>query len=304
MRAILTTPPGEADEVEIVDLPDPRPATGQIRIRMVGAAINPADLHIIDGRGRDFVEGDPTGRLGIGLDVAGIVDMVGPDVHDFAVGTRAAALQFPHAPHAVAGTAAEYVIVPAADAAPVPDEVDLLDAATVPLNSLTAAQLLALLGPARSRRLLVTGAAGGVGGYVVALAARAGWTVTGLARAADADFLARAGAAESITTLAQSTAFDAVLDAALLNEVALQSVRDHGNYLGVFPRLEPASERGVTVTSAVVVPDGALLREMLTLTAKGILEARRVGTLPLDEATRAYRALRAGGHRGRWVLTP
>jgi NADPH:quinone reductase-like Zn-dependent oxidoreductase len=303
MRAILTSAPGEAGEVEIVDLPDPRPAAGQIRIRMVGAAINPADLHIIDGRGRDFVGGDRSRRLGVGLDVAGIVDMVGSDVHDFAVGTRAAALQFPHAPHAAAGTAAEYVIVPAADAAPVPDEVDLLDAATVPLNSLTAGQLLALLGPARGRRLLVTGAAGGVGGYAVALAARAGWTVTGLARAGDADFLARAGA-EAITALAESTAFDAVLDTALLNEVALRSVRDHGSYLGVFPGLEPAPERGVTVTSAVVVPDGALLREMLTLTAKGILEARRGATLPLAEATRAYRALRAGGHRGRWVLTP
>jgi NADPH:quinone reductase-like Zn-dependent oxidoreductase len=49
MRAIVTARPGSDDEVELVDLPDPRPAAGRIRIRMAGAAVNAADLHIIDG---------------------------------------------------------------------------------------------------------------------------------------------------------------------------------------------------------------------------------------------------------------
>jgi NADPH:quinone reductase-like Zn-dependent oxidoreductase len=298
MRAIVTARPGSDDEVELVDLPDPRPAAGQIRIRMAGAGVNAADLHIIDGSRENAAP-----RLGLGLDVAGVVDMVRPGVRDFAVGMPVAALTFPHAPHAVAGTAAEYVIVPSADAAPVPDGVELLDAATVPLNSLTAAQLLALLGPSRGRRLLVTGAAGGVGGHSVALAARVGWRVTGLARETDEDFLTRAGAAEMITALDGATGVDAVLDTALLNEAALRPVRDHGAYVGVFPGLEPASERGITVTSAVVVPDGTLLREMLALTAQGVLEPRRAGTAPLDKAGYAYRAFRTGGHRGRWVLT-
>jgi D-arabinose 1-dehydrogenase-like Zn-dependent alcohol dehydrogenase len=115
--------------------------------------------------------------------------------------------------------------------------------------------------------------------------------------------LTRAGAAETRTTLDGAAGFDAVLDTALLKEAALRPVRDQGTYVGVFPGLEPASERGITVTSGVVAPDGALLREMLALTAQGILEPRRAGTVPLDEAAYAYRALRAGGHRGRWVLT-
>ncbi|MGI8330406.1 alcohol dehydrogenase catalytic domain-containing protein [Actinomadura scrupuli] len=303
MRAIVPAHPGADDEVEVVDLPDPQPAAGQIRIRMAGAAINAADLHIIDASHGEARAGRQAPRLGLGLDVAGVVDMVGPGVRGFAVGTQVAALTFPHAPHAAAGTAAEYVIVPAADAAPVPDGVELLDAATVPLNSLTAAQLLALLGPSQGRRLLVTGAAGGVGGYAVALAAHGGWKVTGLARAADDAFLTRAGAAETRTTLDGAGDFDAVLDTALLNETALRPVRDHGAYVGVFPGLEPASERGITVTSAVVVPDGTLLRETLALTARGVLEPRRAGTVPLGEAAHAYRTFRAGGHRGRWVLT-
>ncbi|MFD8222386.1 alcohol dehydrogenase catalytic domain-containing protein [Streptomyces sp. NPDC059697] len=304
MRAIIVTRPGEAHGFAVEHLPDPEPAAGQVRIRMVGAAVNPADLHVIDGWGREVAGVAPERRLGVGLDVAGVVDMAAPDVHDLSVGTPVAALTFPHAPHSAAGTAAEYVIVPAADAAPVPDGLGLLDAATVPLNSLTADQLLARLGPARDRRLLVTGAAGGVGGYAVGLAALAGWAVTALARPSDTDFLTRAGAVETINSLEGVAGFDAVLDGARLNDAALRTVRDHGTYAGVFPGLEPKSERGITIASGVVVPDGHRLRDMLALTAQGRLEARRAGTVPLENAGQAYQALRDGGQRGRWVLTP
>ncbi|MFE9004206.1 zinc-binding dehydrogenase [Streptomyces sp. NPDC007875] len=84
----------------------------------------------------------------------------------------------------------------------------------------------------------------------------------------------------------------------------MRAVRDHGAYAGVFPGLEPEPERGITITSGVVVPDGQRLREMLALTAQEKLEARRAGTVPLEAAARAYQALREGGQRGRWVLTP
>ncbi|GIF62309.1 NADPH:quinone reductase [Asanoa ishikariensis] len=296
MRAITVTRREDGNETRIGHLPDPSPAAGQIRIRMVGAAVNAADLRIIDDPGQ--------GPLGLGLDVAGIVDLAAPDVGDLVVGTPVAALTFPFAAHAVAGTAAEYVIVPAADAAPVPEGIDLLDAATVPLNSLTADQLLAHLGPPRGRSLLVTGAAGGLGGYAVALAALAGWKVTGLARASDAAFLTRAGAAETITSLADAADFDAVLDAALLGAAAMRTVRHHGHYEGVVPGLEPQPERGITVMSGVVAPDGRRLRDLLALTANGTLEARRAGTTSLENAAPAFQSLRDGGQRGRWVLTP
>jgi NADPH:quinone reductase-like Zn-dependent oxidoreductase len=303
MRALMTTSGPEA-EVELVDLPDPHPAAGQLRIRMVGAGVNAADLNIIDGWGRESADGEAPPPLGLGLDVAGVVDLVGAGVDGFAPGTPVAALTFPNAPHSVAGAAAEYVIVPAEHAAPVPDGLDLLDAATLPVNTLTVAQLLPRLGRPQGRRLLVTGAAGGLGGFAVALAARAGWTVIALARESDAAFLTRAGGTELITAVKRATDVDAVFDAALLNEDALAPVRDHGSYLGVFPGREPAAERGITVEAGVVAPDGALLRELLVLAAQGTLESRRAGTLPLTDAAVAYRALRAGGQRGRWVLTP
>ena len=150
----------------------------------------------------------------------------------------------------------------------------------------------------------MTGAAGGLGGYAVALAARAGWRVTGLARTEDADFLSRAGAEETITDIRGAGRFDAAFDAALLGAQALAAVAEQGVYVGVFPGREPATERGITIRSGVVAPDGRLLRDMMSLTVLGVLEARLAGTLPLGEAARAYDALRSGRQRGRWVLTP
>ncbi|WIX98606.1 zinc-binding dehydrogenase [Amycolatopsis mongoliensis] len=291
MRAIMLTGPGRP---EVVDLPDPRPAEGQVRIRTAGSAVNAADLHILDSG---------TVGIGLGLDVAGVVDEVGPGVSGLVAGTPVAALHLPHAPHATTGAAAEYLVVPASDVAPVPAGVDLLDAATVPLNSLTAAQLLALLG-APAGRLLVTGAAGGVGGYAVALAARAGWAVTALARATDTGFLTRAGVERVVTNLPGHPDFDAVLDAALLGEAALKPVRDNGSYLGVFPGREPAAERGIRIAAGVVAPDGVALAQLLALTADGTLEPRRAATVNFEKAASAYEAFRGGGQRGRWVLTP
>lgn len=285
MHALLATRSG----VELVVVPRPRSAAGEIRIRMVGAGTNQADLHVLD---RPAEQGST-----LGLDLAGVVDELGPGVAGFEVGDRVAALCLPPR------SAAEYVVVPAADAARVPDKLDLLDAATLPLNALTAVQLLALLGE-RSGRLLVTGAAGGIGGYAVPLAARSGWTVTALARAADEPFLALAGAHRTVATLDGAQDFDAVLDAALLGAAALSAARDDGAYVGVFPGREPQSERGVTVSSAAVRPNGAQLSELLELAADGVLTPRRAGTALLAEAAGAYERLRAGGIRGRTVLVP
>ncbi|MCE7007792.1 zinc-binding dehydrogenase [Kibdelosporangium philippinense] len=283
MRSVVVTGVGT---VEVRDVPEPHAQAGEIRIKVAGAGPNYADLRIIGG-----------GNIGngIGLELAGIVDEIGPGVENAQLGTAVATI---HIPWGKPGSASEYVVVPATHAAKIPDGLDILDAATVTLNSLTAAQLLA---GASTGSLLVTGAAGGVGGYGVALAARAGWEVTALARATDTEFLRRAGAARVITALEDG--FDAVLDTALLNEAAVKAVRDGGTYLGVYPGAEPPSERGIVVTSTMVEPDGVAAQEMLALTAKGVLEARRAGTVPFEETKVAYEALVMGGQRGRWVLT-
>ena len=130
-------------------------------------------------------------HTGLGWDFAGTVTAAGPDV-DLPVGSRVAGLVVGF--DRDFGTYAEQLVVPASDTALVPDGLDLATAATVPLNGLAAAQMVDLLGDGEGRRLLVTGAAGAVGGYVVPLAQDRGWRVTGLARAEDEEFVRGLGA--------------------------------------------------------------------------------------------------------------
>ena len=199
------------------------------------------------------------------------------------------------------GTYAEQIVVPASDSALVPDGLDLATAATVPLNGLAAAQLVDLLGDGAQRSLLVTGAAGALGGYVVPLAQDRGWRVTGLARAEDEMFVRGLGAdfiAEAVP------GWDAVADAAMLQEGGVALVRDGGLFVGVKPGAAPAAERGVTVRVLVTEPDGARLAQLLDATASGHLPARVHALVPLDRAAEAHRTVAKGGVRGKYVLQP
>ncbi len=110
----------------------------------------------------------------------------------------------------------------------------------------------------------MTGAAGAVGGYVVPFALERGWRVTGLARAADEEFVRGLGAE---FTAEPTTGWDAVADAAVLQEQAVALVRDGGRFVGVQPSFPPASERGVSIEAVGVVPDGAALAGLLERTA-------------------------------------
>lgn len=201
------------------------------------------------------------------------------------------------------GTYAERIVVAAADVAAVPDGLDLAAATTVPLNGLAAAQVVDLLGdaPAGADRLLVTGAAGVVGANVTVLARERGWQVTGLARAGDEEFVRGLGA--DFITYAEAE-WDAVVDAAQLNERALGLVRDGGAFVGLRPGLEPPAERGISVASLVTAFDRARLAGLLARTARGELPARVHAVVSLDRVAEAHRASAESGLRGRYVIRP
>jgi NADPH:quinone reductase-like Zn-dependent oxidoreductase len=271
-----------------------------VRIEVAAAGINPVDVGIATGRIRAAVDlPDP---VGLGWDVSGIVTEVGREVTGLGVGDRVAGVLNVIGLQPTVGTHADETVLPAVAVAKVPAGLDLVDAASLPLNALTASQALGLLGPAEGRTLLVTGGAGAVGGYAIALAARSGWQVSALARPGDAEFVARAGG--SPVTELSHRAFDAVLDAAVLLEPALAAVRDGGSFVNVAPGAQPADERGITVRTVMVEPDSAAIAELLGRAADGSLEVRVAGRLPLHEATTAYDKVAGGGQRGRWLLLP
>jgi len=297
--AVVRTPEGP-DSIEIIDLPVIDPGLGEVRIRIAGAPVHPVDLAVADGLFHGLGLIHQPERTGLGWDFAGTVLATGPGV-DLEVGTRVAGLvegfdnDF--------GTYAEQLVVPAGGLAVVPDGLDLVAASTVPLNGQTAAQIVDLLGDpgAGGDRLLVTGAAGAVGGYVAALAQDRGWHVTGLARAEDEAFVRGLGA--DFTTRAE-VGWDAVADGGVLQEEGLALVRDGGIFVGVQPSAQLPPARGIAVQTVQVHSDADLLSELLGRTASGELAARVHATVPLDAVADAHRAVAKGGVRGRYVLIP
>ncbi|BDT99858.1 NADP-dependent oxidoreductase [Nocardia sputorum] len=297
-RAAVVRTPSGPDAIEIIDVPVVDPGPGQVRVAIAGATVNPVDLAIVAGGFHELGLIDQPDHTGLGSDFAGTVTAAGPDV-GLPVGSRVAGLlggfdrDF--------GTYAEQLIVSASDIVAVPDGLDLIAAATVPLNGLAAAQTVDLLGDGGGRTLLVTGAAGAVGGYVAALAQDRGWRVTGLARAEDEEFVRGLGADFTATAV---PGWDAVADGAALQGEGLALVRDGGLFVGVRPGMAPAAQRDITVRAVETRFDAAQLTQLLHATVTGRLPARVHATLPLEQAAAAHRAVAKGGVRGKYVLRP
>ncbi|MEU4209075.1 NADP-dependent oxidoreductase [Streptomyces sp. NPDC026206] len=299
MRAVVIRSFGGPEVLEVVETALPQPGPGQVRIKVAAAALNPVDAAFRAGFMGPL---GPDGTLGLGYDVAGTVDAVGVGAQ-FAPGTAVVGLSY--GPAALK-THAEYVVLDASAVAKAPTTVDEVHAATLPLNSLTAAQALDLTGLKAGDSLLITGAAGALGGYAVQLAHRAGITVTALARPGDEQFVRSLGADHFApdTRAVAPGSLDGVLDAAVLGPAALELVRDGGTYTGVIPGTAPAAARGIRVAEVEVSADGARLGELSALVDEGVLTTRVAATYPLGEAAEAHAKLAGGGLRGRLVLVP
>lgn len=290
MQAVHVRPGGAPAIVEVL-VPELR--AGEVLVRIAAAAVNPVDAFTAAGGPRDAGWAAPDAVLGLGWDLAGEVVAVG-DGAAITPGTRVAAI----VADPTVATFAEYVALPAADVAPIPDGIGTVDAAALPLASLTAAQALDLVGEPGGD-LLITGAAGAVGGFAVPLAVRAGWTVTGLARPADAEGVRDAGA-EAATGL--TGGYDAALDTASLGESVAATVRDGGAYIAVLPGTEPRTDR-IRSVAVSVRADGQRLAGLFDLAAQGVLAPRVRATFPLARFDEALAAAATRGARGKVVVT-
>ncbi|MEH3076713.1 MAG: zinc-binding dehydrogenase [Quadrisphaera sp.] len=315
MRAVTVTTPGGPQALTVSEVDRPTPGPGQVLIRVQAAAVNPVDLQTRAGVYHQL-GWVTSASVGMGWDLAGVVEEVGPAPADGAPGAgehatalaRGVLLGAPVAAvHAGVdrplGAYADFAVLDAAAVAVRPVGLDAVAAATVPLNGTTATQALDLLGAAAGRSLLITGAAGAVGAYAVQFAVERGFAVTGLARADDEELVVEMGAVHT-TVLPEGPAFDAVLDAAALGEVALGAVVDGGAYVGLIPPAVPAPVRGISTTAVMVTPDAEVLTELLRRTAAGELGARVHSELALEHVAAAHALVESGGLRGRVVLRP
>ncbi|MCL3999006.1 NADP-dependent oxidoreductase [Streptomyces lavenduligriseus] len=298
MRAATVSRFGGPEAVEITEVPVPDPGPGQVRIKVAAAALNPVDAAMRAG-----VFGGTGERIGLGWDVAGTVESVGTGVR-WSPGDRVIGLATGH--RTPLGTHAEYAVLDADAIAQAPVTLDDAHASVLPLNTLSAAQALDMVSLQPGQCLLVTGAAGGVGAHTVELAHHRGLTVTALASPQDEEFLRARGADHFLSRdeTIPPTAFDGVIDAAVLGDRALAPVRDGGTYIGVWPGQEPTPERGIRIGALDVRADGALLAELSALADRGTLQARVAETFSLADAASAHARLAKGRLRGRLVILP
>jgi len=141
MRAIIVRSFGGPEVLEVAEVPVPEPGPGQVRIRVEAAAVNPVDGATRDGYLTAFsIERAATG---IGWDVAGVIDSVGPGVEAFRPGDRVIGLS--DLVDKPLGTYAEATVLDADAVAPAPETATPAEASTLPLNGLTALQALDLL---------------------------------------------------------------------------------------------------------------------------------------------------------------
>jgi NADPH:quinone reductase-like Zn-dependent oxidoreductase len=278
----------------------------EVRIKVAAAALNPADAAVWAGF---FAQPEDMEHAGLGLDAAGTVDAVGPGVL-LTVGTPVIA--FDATALRATKAQAEYLVTDLGSIAPAPQGMDLTLAATIPLNAMTASLALDHF-PLRPRdTLLITGAAGAVGGYAVELARTQGVRIVAQGRPEDEEFL-RGRATWFVSSDEEPSeavrrfvpeGVDSVLDAAALGAPALAAVRDGGIFVSLRGDVLPAPERGVVVRHTSASPAATRLSYLSALAEVGVLTPRVAQTYPLSAAAQAHGRLAQGGLRGRIVLVP
>ncbi|KGI70500.1 NADP-dependent oxidoreductase [Mycolicibacterium rufum] len=320
MRAVVVTEYGGPEVLQLVDVDEPHAGPGRVRVRVHAATVNPADVLLRVGDIDDALRASTlTPPYRPGMEVAGVVDEIGPDTRtDVAIGDRVMAILMPIDDSG--GAYAEYVVVEADQVTGAPTGSSHAEAATLPMNGLTARRALDVLDLSPGETLAVTGAAGAVGGYVVQLAKADGLRVIADAAPADESLVAALGADEIVPRGSDvgerirrlhPGGVAAVVDAALQGDQVMSALRDGGQIATVrrpgefgTPTMHP--ERAITVRD-VWVPDYThatdKLRALRVLAEKGGITLRVAQTFPAAHAAAAHRAIERGGVRGRLVLT-
>lgn len=298
MKSAAITAYGGPDVLTIWDAPIPDPGPNEALVAVVASSINPVDV-----KTRTPGTAQQVGRFPavLGWDVAGIV-ITAPTGSGWSPGDRVIAMH-PPAPDG-SGSWQQYAAIPTALLAPAPETVDLVTAATLPLAALTADQALARLNLRGDERLLITGAAGNVGGMAVQLAAIAGITTAGLvSRREHESAVLDLGAASAHSNPVSAGEFDAIFDTAgVFDHPSL--LREGGRLVTVSDDTIPDALEGRATETAhnYVRHDPQRLRELSALVNEGRLVLRVAGQFPLARIEQAHRRAEAGGLLGKVVI--
>jgi NADPH2:quinone reductase len=311
----------EAMVLETVELP--APGAGQVRVRVEAAGVN-----FIDTYQRSGVYPSPSLPRALGLEGAGVIEALGPEVSGFAVGDRVAWASAP-------GSYATHVNAPAAELVPLPKGLDSRRAAAAMLQGMTAHYLARSTFPlAAGHTCVVHAAAGGVGLLLCQLARAAGARVIGLVSSEEKETLARAAGADevirvdredflpAVRRLTGGQGVDVVYDSVGRDtfDRSLSCLRPRGMMVlfggssGQVPPFDPQvlNARGSlyltrpSLNAYTATREELLWRagEVLGAVEKGTLSLRIDSALPLAEAAEAHRRLEGRRTAGKVLLLP
>jgi NADPH:quinone reductase-like Zn-dependent oxidoreductase len=211
------------------------------------------------------------------------------------------------------GALAELIAVPSAILAPLPDTLDFPEGSAVPVCALTARLLLDAAEVGEGDLVLVTGAAGMVGGFATQLSRARGASAVAAVRDSDADEARRLGATRVVNTGEELEAVirrewpggvDACVDTVGLGAGALGCVRDGGSFVTSVPTAVPGATRGIDPQTVQVQPDATATAALAGQVAASELTARVAEVLPLERFRDGYTRLSRGGSYGKIVLIP
>lgn len=310
MKAVIVRAFGGPDVLEHDEVADPVPDAGEVRIAVHAAGANPVDA----GNRADGTWAGIRLPWVPGYEVAGVVESTGPGTGDLTPGQRVVAMtDFP----AQGGGYAELVVAAANNVVPLADSVSFAAAATAPVAGGTAWEVLERLRLDRGARLLVLGASGGVGSYLLQLAALRGVTTVAVGRREHHDRLRRLGAMACLDYTdgqgpddlrrAGQGCVDAIAD--LVGGTAitpwLAALRVRGQIAAIEPPeldLGALVDSNVTFHGVLLTNDVGRTRILAELLADSSLTAHVPHVLPLAEAVRAHRLLESGHAGGKVVL--
>jgi NADPH2:quinone reductase len=299
VRAVVVNSFAGLDGLELSEVADPSPGAGEELVSIRAASLGPWDLGAADGAfaaaggSTDFPQGQ-------GWDFAG----------ETAGGRRV--LGFVAQPWMGVGAFTERIAVPSAILAPLPEDLSFVEGSTLPVCTLTARLLVNAAAVKEGDLVLVTGAAGMVGGFAAELASGRGARVVAAVRDSDADEARRLGAQTVLSTGdeletavrgAWQDGVDACVDTIGLGVAALVCVRDGGAFVTSVPTAVPGAARGIAPETVQVQPDAAATAELAQRAASGELTVRVAETFPLERFREAYISLERGGLHGKIVLT-
>ena len=311
MRAVVVREFGGPEQLRLAEVADLAPGAGQVLVTVHAAGVNPVDA----GNRADGSWAGLSAPCVLGYDIAGVISATGPGTGGVATGDRVMAMT--HFPDG-AGGYAEQAVVDAGLAAPIATTISFTDAAAVPLAGGTAEIVLSRLGLPAGARLLVLGASGGVGMFLLQLAAVAGITAIGVGRRAMHEQMLRLGAASCIDYTRENVAeramvlaggpVDAIADlvGGALASAALRALRPGGQIAAIATPvldLDPVLDANISFHGVLIQDDGERTRALAALLGTGVLRPVVSHVLPLAAAAEAHRILESRHTGGKIILS-